>query len=457
MGSNITRMSPPARPVAQTPVRETDRPEVLARPAAPVLETAPVSAPAVEQRAPVAPAEQKASRAKAAAGGVQQRAQLLAATQTSAPSKLESDVSSHGLKTNQDLINHAYRQASGGLSNSDANYGAARDFLQKNYGVSMADLIANRSGGIKVPTAPVAAAPAAAAPTAPAAPAAARATPAAAATPAAPAAAAPAAAAPAAPAAATATPTASPIAAAAPATPAPAGKEAAEAARPMTAFEAGGGQAAIEASKRKRNVRGGGTAMVPTLTREQVEARGRENLYRLGGGDAAIAEGPTKRQNVRGGGSVAVPARTREDVIARGAAAAGGAGEAPATPSSQSAHTGRARAKREADARNASRPKPQSFNQAAAAYDISLQRTDQAMNSPTATSKQKKAAMERQTKTFNDYQAAARRQAWQKGNPLEKASKALLTEGVLAAQQGAQAIDQAGNFVNWLFTKAGGK
>ncbi|MFZ9888244.1 MAG: hypothetical protein ACO3JL_12150, partial [Myxococcota bacterium] len=143
MGNNITRSPTSVRTPTQAPVRETVRPEATARPTPAVGETVPAApAEAPVARPSVAPEEQKA------------------------PSKLEGDISAHGLKTNQDLINHAYRQASGGLSNSDGNYAAARDYLQKNYGVSMGDLIASRGAAIQVPSAPAAAAPAAAAPTA---------------------------------------------------------------------------------------------------------------------------------------------------------------------------------------------------------------------------------------------------------------------------------------------------
>jgi len=100
---------------------------------------------------------------------------------------------------------------------------------------------------------------------------------------------------------------------------------------PMTAFQAGGGQAALAASAQRRNVRGGRTATVPTKTRAQIEAQGQQNLYKAGGGDAAIAKGPTRSQNVRGGGTRQVPTLSRQDIINRGAAAAGSTPK-PATP-----------------------------------------------------------------------------------------------------------------------------
>ena len=91
---------------------------------------------------------------------------------------------------------------------------------------------------------------------------------------------------------------------------------------PMTAFQAGGGSAALAASAQRRNVRGGGTAMVPTKTRAQIETQGQQNLYKAGGGDAAIRASAQNR-NVRGGGTRQVPTLTRQDIINRGAVAAG--------------------------------------------------------------------------------------------------------------------------------------
>jgi len=90
---------------------------------------------------------------------------------------------------------------------------------------------------------------------------------------------------------------------------------------PMTAFQAGGGEAALRTSAQKRNVRGGGTAMVPTKSKASIEATGRENLYRAGGGDEAIRKS-AKPRNVRGGGQVRVPTLTRQDVINKGSIAA---------------------------------------------------------------------------------------------------------------------------------------
>jgi hypothetical protein len=97
---------------------------------------------------------------------------------------------------------------------------------------------------------------------------------------------------------------------------------------PMTAFQAGGGQAKLDKLNKGRSPRAG------KLTARNIEATGRENLYKAGGGDAAIAKGPTRSQNVRGGGSKQVPTLTRQDVINRGASAAGGGKPStpPATP-----------------------------------------------------------------------------------------------------------------------------
>jgi hypothetical protein len=84
---------------------------------------------------------------------------------------------------------------------------------------------------------------------------------------------------------------------------------------PMTAFQAAGGNAKLAQLNKGRSPRSG------RITARDIEATGRENLYRAGGGDAAIAKGPTRTQNTRGGGQIKVPTLTRQDIINRGTVA----------------------------------------------------------------------------------------------------------------------------------------
>jgi hypothetical protein len=81
---------------------------------------------------------------------------------------------------------------------------------------------------------------------------------------------------------------------------------------PMTAFQAAGGNAQLAKLNKGRSPRAG------RATASTIERQGQENLYKAGGGDAAIAKGPTTTRNVRGGGTQKVPTLTRQDIINRG-------------------------------------------------------------------------------------------------------------------------------------------
>jgi hypothetical protein len=85
---------------------------------------------------------------------------------------------------------------------------------------------------------------------------------------------------------------------------------------PMTAFQAGGGQAKLDQLNKGRSPRAG------RVTASQIERQGQQNLYKAGGGDAAIAKGATRSQNTRGGGSRQVSTLTRQDIINKGTVAA---------------------------------------------------------------------------------------------------------------------------------------
>ena len=85
---------------------------------------------------------------------------------------------------------------------------------------------------------------------------------------------------------------------------------------PMTAFQAGGGNAQLAKLNKGRSPRAG------RATASTIERQGQDNLYKAGGGDAAIAKGPTTTRNVRGGGTQKVPTLTRQDIINRGSNAA---------------------------------------------------------------------------------------------------------------------------------------
>lgn len=85
---------------------------------------------------------------------------------------------------------------------------------------------------------------------------------------------------------------------------------------PMTAFQAGGGEAKLRQLNKGRSPRSG------RATAADVERQGQQNLFKAGGGSAAIAKGPTRSQNLRGGGTRQVPTLTRQDIINRGTVAA---------------------------------------------------------------------------------------------------------------------------------------
>ena len=93
-------------------------------------------------------------------------------------------------------------------------------------------------------------------------------------------------------------------------------------AQPMTAFQAAGGNAQLAKLNKGRSPRSG------RATASTIERQGQQNLYKAGGGDAAIAKGPTTTRNVRGGGTQQVPTLTRQDIINRGT----NARSKPATP-----------------------------------------------------------------------------------------------------------------------------
>jgi hypothetical protein len=95
---------------------------------------------------------------------------------------------------------------------------------------------------------------------------------------------------------------------------------------PMTAFQAGGGQAKLNQLNKGLSPRSGLRATPST-----IERQGQDNLFKAGGGNAAIQKGPSTRQNTRGGRSIQVPSLTRQDIINRGTVAAAG-GRPAATP-----------------------------------------------------------------------------------------------------------------------------
>jgi hypothetical protein len=84
----------------------------------------------------------------------------------------------------------------------------------------------------------------------------------------------------------------------------------------MTAFQAAGGNAQLAILNKGRSPRAG------RATASTIERQGQDNLYKAGGGDAAIAKGPTTTRNVRGGGTQKVPTLTRQDIINKGTVAA---------------------------------------------------------------------------------------------------------------------------------------
>jgi hypothetical protein len=99
--------------------------------------------------------------------------------------------------------------------------------------------------------------------------------------------------------------------------------------QPMSAFQSGGGSAAL------RSATGGRTSprsSAATIARGRIEARGRDALFKAGGGNAAIQAGP--RRNVRGGGTAS--ALTRSDIERRGAIAASGGAPKPKPAASES-------------------------------------------------------------------------------------------------------------------------
>jgi hypothetical protein len=85
---------------------------------------------------------------------------------------------------------------------------------------------------------------------------------------------------------------------------------------PMTAFQAAGGNAKLAQLNKGKSPRAG------RATASTIERQGQDNLYKAGGGDAAIAKGPTTTRNVRGGGTQKVPTLTRQDIINKGTVAA---------------------------------------------------------------------------------------------------------------------------------------
>ena len=99
---------------------------------------------------------------------------------------------------------------------------------------------------------------------------------------------------------------------------------------PMTAFQAAGGNAQLAILNKGRSPRAG------RATASTIERQGQDNLYKAGGGDAAIAKGPTTTRNVRGGGTQKVPTLTRQDIINRGTTAKDTAKPAP-TPAPSAA------------------------------------------------------------------------------------------------------------------------
>ena len=115
-----------------------------------------------------------------------------------------------------------------------------------------------------------------------------------------------------------ATPRAATPRAATPATPAPAAAvtPAPAAAKPMTAFQAAGGNAKLAQLNKGKSPRQGRD------TASTIEKQGQDNLFKSGGGNAAIAKGPTTTRNVRGGGTQKVPTLNRQDIINRGSSAA---------------------------------------------------------------------------------------------------------------------------------------
>ena len=88
--------------------------------------------------------------------------------------------------------------------------------------------------------------------------------------------------------------------------------------QPMSAFDAGGGQAKLDQLNKGLSPRSSLRA-----TRSSIESQGRQNLYKAGGGDAAM-RASAQRRNARGGRSVMVPTLSRSDIEKRGAAAAAG-------------------------------------------------------------------------------------------------------------------------------------
>jgi len=103
---------------------------------------------------------------------------------------------------------------------------------------------------------------------------------------------------------------------AAPAKPTPPTEKPPTAKPPMTAFQAAGGNAQLAKLNKGRSPRAG------RATASTIERQGQQNLYKAGGGDAAIAKGPTTTRNVRGGGTQKVPTLTRQDIINKGTVAA---------------------------------------------------------------------------------------------------------------------------------------
>lgn len=95
-----------------------------------------------QTKAPVDAKTQASARGRIAARGAD------LAQRVPEPNRLAADVKSNGLESNQDLINHAYKQSTQGLQNSEENFSKASAYLKDNYNVDMKTLVANRSGKI---------------------------------------------------------------------------------------------------------------------------------------------------------------------------------------------------------------------------------------------------------------------------------------------------------------------
>lgn len=136
---NRLRKPPPAPPAVTSTTKADRTPPPAATPDAPAAPAR--STPATR---PPASAEQvAATRGRNIANDKLAQGQIFA--------RLNADAKAHGLQTNQDLINHAYRQSAGGLANSETNYGKASEFVRNNYGLEMRDLVARRDARLVVP------------------------------------------------------------------------------------------------------------------------------------------------------------------------------------------------------------------------------------------------------------------------------------------------------------------